>query len=110
MAIGSVFGKLLSFKDSRADLMISTSGLFQSHSHRIGLWLYQKVVCGEPRPVSLLGIFSLWKRISLERSYFILNTPSNNALRQKLVFVVKQTDIDRNCQTAAGPVTEHRHS
>ena len=49
---------------------------------------------------------TIWK----ERSYLILNTPSNNALWQKLVFVVKQTNIDKNCQTAAGSVTEHRHS
>ena len=29
---------------------------------------------------------------------------------KELVFVVKQTDIDKNCQTATGSVTEHRHS
>ena len=47
---------------------------------------------------------------SLERSYFILNTPSNNALQQRLVFVVKQMDIDKNSQAAVGSMTEHHHS
>ena len=49
VAIGSVFGKLLSFKESRADLLMSTSGLFQSPKNKIGPC--HKVVCGEPRTV-----------------------------------------------------------
>ena len=50
------------------------------------------------------------KKNSLEASYLILNTSGNSALRQKFVFVLKQTNIDKNCQTAVGSVTEHRHS